>query len=158
MPSTPSSPNALVRPLAQSLLAAGAALSLSACGLLPGLMGGNVFQLDVGTCFDDDLGAGDEVSDVPIVDCSEPHDFEVYAAVEMEEGDGWDQDAVYELGDRFCLEEFADFVGADYAESELDFTYLSPTELSWATGDREITCYVFEYGEKTSGTLEGAGR
>ena len=40
--------------------------------------GGNVFSLEAGDCFDLDGATGEEVSDVPIVECSEPHDAEVF--------------------------------------------------------------------------------
>ena len=54
-------------------------LLLSACSA------GNVWTLDIGDCFDDWEGAttsaeSQEVSDVPIVDCDQPHDNRLPAA------------------------------------------------------------------------------
>ena len=45
-----------------------------------------VFSLPVGTCFDDQDEA-EAISSVPAVDCSEPHDNEVFALIDYTETD-----------------------------------------------------------------------
>ena len=131
-----------------------AAAFLSGCGLF----GGNVFDLEVGTCFND---PGDtlatELDSVPIVDCDEPHDNEVYAAFDMTDAEFPGAVAAEEEAFNDCLARFEFFVGISWDASELDFVYLYPTDVSWSQGDREIVCAVYRVdGSRTTGTLENA--
>lgn len=136
-------------------LIATAALVLAACS-------GNVFDLAAGDCFDDgDIALGpdvEEVGDVPVVDCSEPHDNEVYAAAAVE-GETFPGDQqVAEHADQVCHAAFEGFVGLDYESSVLDFGWLIPTSDSWEAGDRTVTCFIYRLDlDKVSGTLEGSG-
>lgn len=129
-----------------------AALVLAACSP------GSVFSLEEGDCFDDEGEFSDEVSDVPIVDCSEPHDNEVYVIIEMTESEFPGFDATADRADNECLPAFESFVGAEYATSELDFGWLIPTTDSWANGDRQIVCFLYrvDFGKMT-GSMEGSG-
>jgi hypothetical protein len=121
---------------------------------------GNVFELVVGDCFDDGdmvLGELEEIGDVPLVDCSAPHDNEVYAVVtvdgEVFPGEG----AIQAQADEVCFDAFDPFVGLDYESSALDFGWLVPTADSWEMGDRVVACFVYRYDlAKVSGTLEGS--
>ena len=123
---------------------------------------GNVFDLGIGDCFDDgDMSAGagvEEIGDVPLVDCTEPHDNEVYE-IQTIEGDGFPGDQqIADEADRICFDAFEGFVGLDYQSSALDFGWLVPTAESWEAGDRLVACFVYRVDlEKVSGTLEGAG-
>jgi hypothetical protein len=123
---------------------------------------GNVFDLGIGDCFDDgemSAGAGvEEIGDVPLVDCTEPHDNEVYE-IQTVEGDGFPGDQqIADEADRICFDAFEGFVGLDYQSSSLDFGWLVPTAESWDAGDRLVACFVYRVDlEKVSGTLEGAG-
>ena len=131
------------------------ALLLTAC-----FGSGNVFELAVGDCFDDGdlvLGGLEEVGDVPLVECSEPHDNEVYAVVDVDGEEFPGEQAVQDQADEACLAVFDAFVGLDYASSTLDFGWLVPTADSWDMGDRVIACFVYRMDlEKVTGTLEGA--
>ena len=49
-------------------------------------------------------------------------------------------------------------VGDCISAFELEVQYLSPTESSWAMGDREIVCTVLDPAGPVTGTLEGANR
>ncbi len=187
--------------IALATVAAGAALSLSACGLPllpPALSGGgeepvptaeatesegpleteelepieveteeplgpedqDVAVLVVGDCLNEmEVGADDSVSTVPIVDCSEPHDLEVY------HGDLLDSDLDYpgregvvELVDEGCHAAFETFVGIPVAESVLDLQTLFPLEEGWEMGDREYLCLVGQTDGQTTGTLEDSER
>ncbi|GLU47946.1 septum formation family protein [Nocardiopsis ansamitocini] len=138
-------------------LAAGA-LALSGCGVLNGLIGGDVFELSVGDCIPEETGEG-EVSSVETVECSEPHSSEVYASFMVPDGDYPGEDAILEQADTDCREEFETFVGTNYDESELDLTYLYPVEQSWdQLDDREILCFVVDPAGDTTGTLKGSNR
>jgi hypothetical protein len=137
-------------------------IAIAALALLLAACSGNVFDLAVGDCFDDgDIPTGpevEEIGDVPLVDCSEPHDNEVYETVTVD-GDEYPGDqAIAEHADQVCLDAFEGFVGLDYMSSDLDFGWLVPTAESWETGDRTIACFVYRLDlAKVSGTLEASG-
>ncbi|MGY6497404.1 MAG: septum formation family protein [Microcella sp.] len=157
-------------------IATAAAISLAGCSLLGSAFGGDttardddgqvveqndaadVFTIRVGDCLND-ASAGDEVTEVPLVPCSEPHDSEVFASIIMT-GDAFPgNDAVIAEADDACFERFEEFVGIPYVDSIYDFSYYFPTEGSWAGGDREILCVIYDpAGQKLTGSLEGIGR
>ena len=58
-----------------------------------------------------------------------------------------------------CLDEFAGYVGAPYETSEIYASMISPSEGSWADGDRTFTCVLYdpEDAELTE-SLRGAAR
>lgn len=148
-------------------LALGAAsLTLAGCSLL-GNVGNDtqapsgegdstdVFTLEVGDCLND-AGVEGEVSEVPTVPCSEPHDSEAYASILMADGDFPGDDVVDDQAVSDCTTEFDAFVGLDYQTSALDFAYYFPTEASWEQGDREILCLIYDPAGKVTGSLQGA--
>jgi hypothetical protein len=118
-----------------------------------------VLRLDVGDCLMDlSTPIGGDVVDIPLIDCDQPHESEVYAEIVME-GTGFPGvEEVTNTGIASCMAEFAEFVGIDYSSSTLDFSYYYPTPSSWAVGDRSIFCVVFDPGVLTEGTLEGSRR
>ena len=116
----------------------------------------NVFDLEVGQCFDDP-DAFDEVSSVEIVDCADPHDNEVYHVFDVIGYDEWPgEETISVIAEESCVEAFAGYVGRDFASSSLAATSLSPSEESWdEADDREIVCFLFDL---TLGPLEGSVR
>ena len=134
----------------RSLLLA-AALVVAACG-------GEVFTLDVGTCFDDTEET--QVSSVPEVDCSEPHDNEVFAVFDYTDSDTFPgSPAMTDAARALCLEQFEDYVGLSYEESALEVFPITPTEGSWDKGDREIICALYTFDlSKLTGSMQGAAR
>jgi len=182
-------------------LAAGAALSLSACGqlpLLPPALSGDsaeesvspepteeespleettddpietedtpeevdpedtdVFSLRVGDCLNEMDATEEAVSEVPKIDCEEPHDFEVFHASDLSGGDTFPgEEEVAGLADEACLDAFEDFVGVDWESSTLEYTTLFPTAEGWEDhDDREALCLVLDPAGQTEGTLENA--
>lgn len=119
---------------------------------------GNVFSLESGTCFNDEVL--DEVSDVPVVDCAEPHDNEVYLLIDYTESDTFP--GVSEIQDwtaERCYEAFEPFVGLAYEASALDIGYLYPSADSWDGGDRESVCFVWEVDRsQMTGSAAGTNR
>ena len=81
--------------------------ALVAAGVILSGCSAEVLTLDVGVCFDDpeafDLV---ESSDVPIVDCDDPHDNEVYANVDLSGDEYPGTDAVANRADQVCLDSF----------------------------------------------------
>lgn len=117
----------------------------------------NVFELEVGDCFDDPDNFI-EVSDVEIVECEEPHDNEVYALFVIPDGDYPGEDALETRSINDCLDAFQPYVGRDFASSSLDASYLFPSSESWAVGDREVACFTFDFGgAKLNRSVAGSG-
>lgn len=131
------------------------ALVAAGCGFLNS---GNVFELAVGDCFDDSSGTDTELSDVPVVDCAEPHDNEVFFTFDMADGDFPGDDAILAEAESRCLPAFEDYVGLDYASSQLDIFPITPTEGSWSNGDREVICALYDLDlAKLEGSMQGSG-
>jgi hypothetical protein len=118
----------------------------------------DVFSVALGDCFNNDAAAIDneEISDLPAVTCAEPHDNEVYFLFDLP-GDDFPFD-VNQLADDGCFAQFEAFVGMPYETSVLGYFPIQPTFETWAEGDREVICSVFEPEVQTTGTLAGAAR
>jgi hypothetical protein len=117
----------------------------------------DVFTLSVGDCMSD-TGTEEEVYDVPVTPCDEPHDYEVYYDFSLPDGE-YVEDDVYAAAEDGCYNEFAAFVGLSYEESALDFSYFAPTQESWEQGDdRIVSCFVGDPSTQTTGSLAGVAR
>lgn len=129
-------------------------LLTAGCGLFGG--GGNVFELAVGDCFDRNTDGG-EISEVPIVECSEPHDSEVFHTFELSDDEFPGEDALLERAEEECVPAFEEYVGVDYAHSQLDIFPITPTEGSWSRGDREVVCALYDLDQgQLEGSMEGS--
>ncbi|GIG23852.1 hypothetical protein Cde04nite_00960 [Cellulomonas denverensis] len=117
----------------------------------------SVFSLRVGDCLDyASLGSGD-ISTAGTIPCDEAHDVEIYAELELPEGDFPGEDAIDEQASQFCYDEFAGFVGLSYEESGLDFMPLQPQQDGWeGADDRIIQCLLVSPSDVT-GTLRDSG-
>lgn len=111
---------------------------------------GNIgaFQLRDGDCFNDagySFVGEEEISSLPGVPCSEPHDNEVYAVFDVDlTSYPSSEDAMFEHALEECLDRFPGFVGIEYESSELDILTLYPTTESWRHNDREVVCAVYD--------------
>lgn len=130
---------------------------------LAGCVRGNVHELTAGTCFDDvsalaDEGGG-EVGQVPVVDCDEPHDNEVFGTFALEAEDYPGLDAVGRQAEAGCRDRFEDYVGAEPDEAGLVVSHLVPTAQSWsAADDRQVVCFLYDLGlGKLEGSVAGTG-
>jgi hypothetical protein len=118
------------------------------------------FQLEVGDCLAD-FQDGTELSSVEALPCSEPHSDEIYASGSIPNGDDFPgPEAVETAAREICLAEYEEFVGLPYDDSVLDIGYLKPTEESWADGNREVLCTIFDpaAAAEVSGSLHGVKR
>jgi len=132
---------------------------LAAAGLLAGCANNNVFSLEVGQCLNAADLSRERVSDVPVVECQQPHDGEVYAMLDVPDGDYPGESALQAEAEQFCRTEFTSFVGIDYPLSLLDVAYLYPTGSSWdKLNDRSIVCIVIDPDGSVTGTLSGSRR
>jgi hypothetical protein len=151
----------LPRRIAGAIALTFAATALAGCSLLESVVSGvpegeaDVFALAIGDCLND-LSAPDEVTSVPIVDCSEPHDSEVFATTDSTASDFPGDTALFDELTVFCQgQAYTDFVGIPYADSIYGTSGYIPTEGSWGNGDRELLCTIGTPNEQTTGSLAG---
>jgi hypothetical protein len=156
---------------ARAALALVAATLLAGCSSLDGdTSTTSVFDLEPGVCVlapsHEDVAV--ELSEVATVPCEEPHQLEVFALVDFPErsdtdteqaGSTFPGDALLkDFADGACAEQFAAYVGVDYRDSELFFTYLVPSARSWqAEDDRTVLCLITTTGEDLSQSVAGTG-
>jgi hypothetical protein len=56
-----------------------------------------------------------------------------------------------------CAQRFTDYVGVNYLDSKLYFTYLLPSARSWEQdADRNVTCFVTTTGNQLTATVKGS--
>lgn len=127
----------------------------------------NVAPRGPGTCLDfgDEVGA--EVTELPVVECAEPHSHEIFSVVISQPCRGVPSnqcsedvypgfDALEAEAQARCLGEFESYVGISAFDSELFYSWLVPTLTSWdQDDDREIICVV---GEDNAAPLVGSVR
>jgi hypothetical protein len=121
---------------------------------------GNIdaFHLRVGDCFDNSSSFGDEVSDLPGIPCTQPHDYETYAVFDVSIDSYPSEESMSELAYESCLDQFDPFVGTDFDSSVLEIITLYPTVESWQQDDREIVCALYDMSkEKLVGSTKGRG-
>lgn len=125
----------------------------------------SVFDVEVGQCFRVPGDITVELTELPSVDCSEPHEQEAYALVDYTDpGTGTAPEdfpgeaALKTFADGVCAERFADYVGVDYRDSALFFTYLVPSARSWQqNADRTTLCFVITTGAQLTQSVAGTG-
>ncbi|WP_277050469.1 septum formation family protein [Ruania albidiflava] len=132
--------------------AVGVTASMAACG-------GQVASADVGTCVNSSDFEGDEVTDIPEVDCSEEHDAQIFHKFDMDDGDFPGNDAIRSAAEEQCVPAFEEFVGTGYQESSLDISYIGPSEDTWdQADDREVLCFLYTMdGSTSTESFEGSG-
>lgn len=95
--------------------------------------------------------------DIPVVPCTQPHIYEVFG-VTNSTATSFDVGALTAEANTYCDSAFLNFVGIDFNSSTLGVTTLTPTDGSWADGDREITCLLKNANETAvTGSYEGSG-
>lgn len=119
-------------------------------------------HLSVGDCWNDTLndGGGFDYSGIPeLVDCSAPHDNEVFAAWTPEGDEYPGEEALDAAAEEACDPAYEAFVGIPWEEAGgLDYFWLWPDEEDWATGARGMACSVYLRNVEVMGSLEGVGR
>jgi hypothetical protein len=131
-----------------------------------------VFSLGPGECFDErivieggDVEAeeGEQVARDFRIDCSLPHQNEVFVVLEHPappaQPYATDEELTQFVADN-CHNQFESYVGQRYELSELEVGARLPTPEQWVNeGERQIVCYLFvESGEKVTGSVAGSGR
>jgi len=116
------------------------------------------FELQVGDCFDDPDDPVEQLIEVPLIGCEEPHDNQVFALFDLPDGDFPGDAEVADQARDGCLGRFEDYVGTPYADSELFAAWLPPTQGSWEAGDRQVVCVLFDADGQLVGSQQGAER
>ncbi len=114
----------------------------------------DAFALQVGDCLNDARANG-EVVTVPTVPCDLAHDSEIYSAHELGESSYPGEELVISEAEALCIPAFEQFVGEPYLDSRFDFSYYYPTDASWAGGDREVLCVIYDPEGQITGSLAG---
>lgn len=126
---------------------------------------GFLYRLSPGDCFND-YGSRRDESGVrremtTIVDCSIPHDAEVYAELTHPAEAGVSYPGAVELnrwGTAECYSTFAEFVGVEYELSGLEIGVVIPEEPNWLAGPyRTFECYVYSIAGQLSGSMRASG-
>ena len=130
-----------------------------------------VDEISVGDCLN--TPEEDVFFEIDPIDCTEEHDLEVFALVDLSAvssefslgaaypGD----DPVYETAFDECWDRFESYVGMEYEQSVLYIDAFTPTFEGWTeVDDRVVNCVVFEVNadqteiQKSTSSLRNAGR
>ena len=118
----------------------------------------------IGECVN--LPEGTEVTSYDAVPCEIPHDAEVFALPQVP-GDATTPfpgaTSLDGFAEERCLEEFAEYVGTPYEDSDLFLSWIAPTSAAWGEAElREVTCLLIGLDEdqqplQLSGSKRGSG-
>ena len=144
------------------VLAVAAALAVSACSASTANSGVSVsvFTVKPGQCFVSPKQVKAQLSSLTRTPCSRPHNQEAYASVPYATTDGSTASAypgdslLGQFAQGACAQKFTSYVGTDYLDSSLYFTYLVPSPLSWESNDRNILCFVTTAGQTLTASVK----
>ena len=113
-----------------------------ALGFIVSLVDGRepIANAAVGDCFI--VGDADEIDEVPVVDCTEPHDSELFARVDVSTlGATYPgEDTMFDWLFDECVARFPGYVGESYEASRYWIDMFIPTTDAWRDGDHTGLC------------------
>ncbi|MEU9144977.1 DUF4190 domain-containing protein [Streptomyces sp. NPDC048349] len=126
-----------------------------------------VKDLRVGDCFttDDDLAeyqdkdGADAPFTVTVVPCGRPHEGEAYAVFDLEDDGAYPgTEKVAATTDEKCGKALTDYVGpsANLPDTLQTYVYF-PSEGTWDSGDRQVTCFVGDTSGSSTGSVRATG-
>lgn len=126
----------------------------------------SVFSVEPGQCFVAPSTVKAELSELTKTPCTQPHTQEAYASVQYEgsatsaSGSAFPgNDVLSTFAEGACAQRYADYVGVDYLDSKLFFTYLLPSPRSWEQNDDyKILCFVTTTGATLTESVKGSKR
>jgi hypothetical protein len=86
----------------------------------------------------------EEIFDVTAHPCTEAHEYEVFYVGSLAGGEYPTDDVTTTFVVDNCGPAFDAYIGKAYVDSQLDFSYLSPSVESWRDGDRSVQCAAFD--------------
>jgi hypothetical protein len=118
-------------------------------------------DLSVGDCFNDSGLSTPELGEITRVDCTSPHDAEVFGVPTLPGAPGAPypgDDEADRLSYELCLGEFATYVGIDFLDSMWELTYILPAEETWRKyDDRLVVCSLTDPNfNKIEGSQRGS--
>jgi hypothetical protein len=124
----------------------------------------SVFDVKPGDCFTVPKDITVELTNLSKVSCTKPHEQEAFALVPYADPSGatgasaFPGDAALKtFADGACAERYEGYVGVDYRDSSLYFTYLNPSARSWQQDDDRTTiCFVTTTGQQLTKSVKGA--
>lgn len=122
----------------------------------------SVFSIRQGQCFKAQTEVKAQLSELTSVDCAQQHAQEAYAVVPYRAADGSapdtypGDDVLTKFADGACAGAYKPYVGVDYLDSRLYYTYLLPSARSWEDEDRSVVCFVTSAGEPLQGSAKGS--
>jgi len=108
-------------------------------------------DVKVGSCIAD-VPTSERVVTLPTVDCTEPHGGEVYAVLTMPDGE-YPGAATIDEWQSKCPDELATYSPEAMLDDTVGVYVLYPTQETWDTGDRAVTC-IATLEPKRIGTLK----
>ena len=124
-----------------------------------------VSQLETGECVEDFFEVGNdgefvEINTVSVIDCAEPHAYEVFSVnADLFPDDQYPGvEEAFAIGQSFCLNEYQEFIGGGLENlSSWDVWTFVPPEDSF-DDERLVQCLVGDFNETTpaTGTLRSA--
>lgn len=116
-------------------------------------------DLRVGDCFDLKEPDAEEVGDVTARPCTEAHEYEVFYVGDMASGPYPGEEAFTGFMVDNCEPAFGSYVGKAYADSQLDFFWLYPSDESWGDGDRSVQCAAYDpENSRLTATIKGSAQ
>jgi hypothetical protein len=117
-----------------------------------------VEDLRVGDCFDLKDPEATEVAEVEAKPCTTPHEYELFHLADMPDGAFPSDEAVTAFAETECVPAFNAYVGMDYQDSALYFSWFAPSTETWDDGDRAVQCATYdpENAELTSSVRNAA--
>ncbi len=111
----------------------------------------SILDLKVGDCLQ--LPTTSQATTIARTACTSPHEAEVFALIPTDTQDADahfpGEETLSAQAETACIDAFKGYVGTPYVSSDLDVTWLTPTQSSWAEEDRSIVCLVHAMDAQT---------
>jgi hypothetical protein len=96
---------------------------------------------------------------VVLLDCGQPHQYEVTAVLDVPFVAGRPGDEeLTAIAKRLCPGSHATYVGLPYERSALEMGWILPTPEEWDRGRRVLACLVFDPTGPSTATAQGTAR
>jgi Septum formation/Domain of unknown function (DUF4190) len=96
-----------------------------------------------------------QVSSIPAVPCSSPHEGEAFAVFDLPDGPYPGQSEVDSQAQEKCAVRIAVYSPSAETDPTIGLFILSPSAETWPTGDREVACIAASKSGTTTGSIRG---
>jgi len=114
---------------------------------------------EVGACFDIPAN-GNYATPVPLVDCAQPHDSEIFGTSDYAADAGAafpGEDPLRAAASDVCESSYLQFTGFEADSGPIPYGSFTPDEHDWANGNHHIWCVASDPDGKMIGTVASAG-